>query len=229
MKKVFLAVYESIKKNLLWVAFFSVPFLFAFLIPILSPLPAFTAIGGFFLRFGSIPLDITLKDMGIIIICTLASIFIYAFSVVNLNILIKSQRTQTNIRTEVIDGIEKYTINIFWMYLTILLLSLVVSFFFGQFGSILLILLQLPIFFAPAAMVIEDYHPFTAMKLSLQTIRERWEYVIVWILIGQIALTLFGMIFPNQVALIVFNSLIVLPFLTILNTHIYLSKYTIIN
>ena len=28
MKKVFLAVYESIKKNLLWVAFFSIPFLF---------------------------------------------------------------------------------------------------------------------------------------------------------------------------------------------------------
>src|SRR5271157_674130 len=81
-------------KRLGLIVLFSIPFVFAFLIPLLVPAPTYFAIGGVFLRTGSIP-DLTVTDLLITAIGYALAVFLIADSIVNINIIIRSKRTVT--------------------------------------------------------------------------------------------------------------------------------------
>ena len=229
-------------RNVKLISFFSIPFLLALLIPLLSPMPTFLSAGGSFLRFGSIPTeDLTQGNMAIIAVFSLASLFLVSFALVAINIVIKSQRTLTQIRSEVLQGIEKYTFSVFWLLLTFELLYLIVNMFLFEFGlhrvlgSLLTFLLSLPIFFAPAAIVIDDLGPSAAVRMSLNVMKMRFAYFLLWMVIGAAALVVLdGALLAilshtlAEYAVLVVNSVVLLPFLVVMQTQIYLSKYTII-
>jgi hypothetical protein len=165
-----------------------------------------------------------------------------SFAIVAINLLIKSQRTLTSIRTEIIEGIEKYTLTVFWLYTTAFVLSLIAILISYEYnlqevvGPAFSLVLHLLLFYAPAAIVIDELKPISAMKMSLYMIKKRFKYFLMFIVIGLVLLSLSDFIFislksyfpwSSHLALVV-NSLLVLPFLIILQTQIYLTKYTIL-
>lgn len=233
---------EAFKKNAKLVLFFSVPFLLAFAIPLLSPMPTYVSIGATFLRTGSMFIDLTYFDIGLIFMSSLASLFLISFATVSINLVIKSQRTMTNIRTEVIEGIEKYTATIFLLYTVALVLSLAVLLISHEYGVDDLItplfsfFISLLLFYVPAGLVIDELKLTEAVRMSLYMIKNKFALFVLWLLVGFIMLTVIDILFITlsgyiawgRYIVLVLNSLIVMPFLIILQTQIYLTKYTIL-
>lgn len=229
-------------KNIKMVSFFSLLFLLAFLIPLLSPTPTYLAMGATYLRTGSMYIDLTMFDVGVIVFSFILSLFLISFTIVAINLLIKSQRTLTSIRKEVLEGVEKYTVNVFWLYLTAWILCFIVNLVAYDYGvnefvtPLFALIISLPLFYAPTAMVIDEQRPITAMKTSLFMIRRRFKYFIMWLIFGIALLSLTDAIFIlledvipfSQFLVLVINSMIVLPFLIMLQVQIYLTKYTIL-
>ena len=233
---------EAFKKNAKLVLFFSVPFLLAFAIPLLSPMPTYVSIGATFLRTGSMFIDLTYFDIGLIFVSSLASLFLISFATVSINLVIKSQRTLTNIRTEVIEGIEKYTTTIFLLYTLFIVLSLIVllvSYEYGMEGlttPLFSFFVSLLLFYVPAAIVIDELRPTEAMKMSLYMIKNKFVLFILWLAVGFVMLSVLDTILIalsdvipwGRYIVLVLNSMVVMPFLIILQTQIYLTKYTIL-
>lgn len=233
---------ESYLKNVKAVSFFSVPFLLAFLIPMLAPMPTYVAFGGTFLRTGSMYVDLTGFDVAVIVVSFLVSLFLVSFAIVAINLLIKSQRTFTNIKTEILQGIEKYTLSVFWLYLTAWILSFVVNLIGYEYGMntwltpLFSIIISLPLFYAPTAIVIDEQRPYLAMKSSLSVVFRQLPYFLLIILIGVAALSLADVLFIAlrgivpyaRYLVLVVNALLILPFLVMLQVQVYLTKYTIL-
>ena len=121
-------------RNIHLISFFSIPALIALLIPALVNTPVFSALGGTFVRTGSIP-DITGGELGVIIAGALASLYLMSFVIVNINIVIKSQRTSTNIKAEVLRGITGYTLNVFVMFLLGAIALLIIQLLTFELGA----------------------------------------------------------------------------------------------
>jgi len=253
MVEVFKLATESIKlattsyiSNWKLVSFFSIPFLLAVLIPLLVQMPVYVTSGGIFLRTGSLYTDLGMFDVGVIVASFLLSLFLVSFGIVAINLVIKSQRTFTNIRTEVYQSIEKYVLNVFWLYLTTAMVLLIFNLISYEFGinqwltPIMGMLISLPIIFAPTAMVIDDQGPYAAMRSSLSVVKRHPSLFLMWILLGMLLISFIDLIFlaigssvPGfspfaRYFVLVLNSLLILPYLVMLQVQIYLTKYTIL-
>jgi hypothetical protein len=231
---------DAYLKNARMISFFAIPGLFALALPILMQTPVFNAFGASFLRTGSIP-DLTNMDIGIMIFTLLISLYLLSLAIVNINIVIKSQRTGTNIRSEVLKGITGYTLNVFWLFLVGELLLLIIQLVTFEFGvqhwlaPLLSLLVTIPLFFAPTALVIDELRPFRAAEKSIRIFISKFPYIIWWFAIAFVSLvivhSLFLFILPHGIAPIatmVINALVLMPFLIVLQTQVYLSKYTIL-
>ncbi len=227
-------------KNITLISFFSIPMRFALLIPLFIQTPVYLALGGVFLRTGSIP-DITSWDIGIMVFSFLVSLFLISFAMVNINLVIKSMRTSVLITHEVISGIGKYTINVFWLFLTLQMIIFILQFLlFGtQHASILYpiltMLAALPFFYTPSALVIDDYRPWRAIQKSVSYSLSKLPLFVMWLVVGFLMLALNELVFyalipqPYSTYVVLFiNSVIIMPFLIVLSTQVYLSKYTIL-
>ena len=232
---------SAYRKNIKLISFFSIPALIALLIPTFVNTPAFAAIGGSFLRTGSIP-DLTATDFGIIIISMLVSLYLISFAIVNINLVIKSMRTNTDIKKEVLKGITGYTLNVFLLFLLGTIMLLIIQLLTFEMGMqqwlspILSFMVWLPIFYAPAALVIDDLRPFRAAQKSFGMVFSKLPYFALWCVIAIVLLSLLDIIFLNllphkigSLAVLLINSLIVMPFLIVFQTQVYMSKYTILD
>lgn len=232
---------KSYAKNAKLISFFSIPSLVAFLIPAMVNTPVFSALGGSFLRTGSIP-DMTGADLGIVIFGVLVSLYLVSFAIVNINIVIKSQRTGTSVKKEVFKGITGYTLNVFMLFLlgTIALLIIqLVTFEMGAqrwLSPLLSLAVWLPLFYAPAALVIDDMRPYRAAQKSVSMIISKLPYFLLWLAIAFVLLSVFDFaalaLLPHSMgslAVLLLNSLLLMPFLIVLQTQIYMSKYTILD
>jgi len=233
--------FKAYRENIRLISFFSIPSLIAFLIPAMVNTPVFSALGGSFLRTGSIP-DMTGADLGVVIFGVLVSLYLVSFAIVNINLVIKSQRTGTNIKKEVLRGITGYTLNVFSLFLlgTIALLIIqLVTFEMGAqkwLAPLLSLLVWLPLFYAPAALVIDDMRPYRAAQKSVSMILSKLPYFLLWLVIAFALLALFDAaalaLLPHKMgslAVLLLNSLLLMPFLIVLQTQIYMSKYTILD
>jgi hypothetical protein len=233
--------FKALGMNLKWITFFSVPFLLAFFIPLLSPMPTFVAVGGTFLRTGSIP-EMSYLDTALVIFATLLSLFCISFAIVSINIVIKHNRTLTKIPKEVIEGVENYVFSLFWLLLTAMLFYFVVFLFAYEYGvqeivgPLVTFIVSLGLFYAPAAIVIDDKRPFRAVQASLNHIRGKPTLFLVWLVIAIVSLValdaafilLKGAIPFARYILLIINSLVIVPFLIVLQAQIYLTKYSIL-
>ena len=228
--------------NVQIVSFFSIPFLLAFAIPLLSPMPTYLALGATFLRTGSMYVDLTMLDAAVIVASFLLSLFLVSFAIVAINLVIKSQRTFTSVKKEVINSIGKYVLNVFWLYLTAWALLLIVDLVGYEFAlnnwflPVAGIIVSAPLFFAPAAIVIDEQAPFQALKTSVAVIGKQPKLVLLWLLLAIASISAIDLLFMNlravipftQVLVLVANSLFIMPFLIMYQTQIYLTKYTIL-
>jgi len=233
--------FKAYRENIKLISFFSLPALIALLIPLLVNTPAFAALGGSFIRTGSIP-DMTAAELGIVIVALLASLYLISFAIVNINLVIKSQRSGTSIKNEVIKGITGYTLNVFLLFLLGTIALLIIQLLTFELGAqawlapLLSLLAWLPLVYAPAALVIDDMRPWRAAEKSFKMVFSKFPYFLLWLAISFVLLTLLDVIFLNalphklgSLAVLILNSLVLMPFLIVLQTQIYLSKYTILD
>ena len=232
---------KSYLKNAKLISFFSIPSLVAFLIPAMVNTPVFSALGGSFLRTGSIP-EMTGADLGIVIFGVLVSLYLVSFAIVNINIVIKSHRTGTSVKKEVFKGITGYTLNVFMLFLlgTIALLIIqLVTFEMGAqrwLAPLLSLAVWLPLFYAPAALVIDEMRPYRAAQKSVSMVISKLPYFLLWLAIALVLLSAIDFaalaLLPHStgsLAVLLLNSLLLMPFLIVLQTQIYMSKYTILD
>lgn len=215
---------------------FSLPFVFALLIPLLVQSPTYLALGGVFVRGGSIP-AMSMLDWVITAIAYIVSIFIIADSLVNINLIIKSKRTLTNTSTEVIKGIEHYAMKVF---LVSVIFSLVLSAFFlltyeipfqSVIYPLLCLLATVMFFFSVPAIVIDEKETFGALRASYNAVVRKPVFVALWLIIAVVmffAIGMFAYLFPSfltQYVFLLLNSVIMVPFLIVLATQMYMEKY----
>jgi hypothetical protein len=215
---------------------FSIPFFIAFLIPLLLPSPTYLALGGVYIRGGSIP-TMSMLDWVFTAAAYLVSIFIIADSMVNVNLLIRSKRTMTNISAEVLEAMGRYATRVF---LVSIILSLVLTLVFlllyeNPMQSIayplLSLILMVPFFFSVPAIVMDNHGTLGSLRASFSVAVSKPLFVLLWLAIAFVLFMAFGIvayIFPKfltQYVFLLFNSVFILPFLLILSAQMYMEKY----
>ena len=223
------------RMNLL--VFFSIPALFAFMVPVFVPAPSYAALGGLFLRTGSIP-DLSTADILLTFAGYAISMFLIAVTVVNINLIIRSKRTLTEIRKEMVDGISHYATKIFLLntFQLLFFFGLQILFYENSLSALLfplsIVVISATVFFVPPALVIDGYDLSGSIFRSFDFGRRKLHFIAVWALLALAVLSIVQ-IFANLIFPVPFsgyfvlgiNSLFLLPFLLVLQTHIYLEKY----
>jgi len=232
---------KSYTENANLILFFAIPALFAFVIPVLVGTPTYNALGGIYLRTGSIP-DLSEFSLGVMVVALLVSLYLLSFAIVNINIVVKSQRTNTSIKTEVLRGITTYTVNVFWIFLVAQIVLLIVQLLtYGMplqqiVAPFLSLVISIPILFAPAALVIDGLRPWRALEKSVQITFSKIHYVALWVVLSLVVLSVVDglslFLLPQGIGTwvaVVLNALVLMPFLIVMLAQIYMSKYTIIS
>ncbi|MCL5423658.1 MAG: hypothetical protein M1385_01070 [Candidatus Marsarchaeota archaeon] len=227
-------------KNLELIFLFSVAFIIAFLIPVFASLPTFNDAGAIFIRTSSIFTNLNIVSTSVIIAALFFSLLFLSFAIVAINILVRHTRTHTKIKEEVIKGIEHYTSRVFivlLLYSAIIILVNIATYGYGISGVATAIvgILLLPIFFyAPSAIVIDEHRVLPAIRSGVNFFFKRFDYVFVWLVIAILALTIFDFIFIvltgttiSRYAMLIFNAFVILPFLVVLQSQMYMKRFAI--
>lgn len=228
-------------RHLGMVLFFSIPFLISLLIPLFSPAPTYAALGGYFLRSGSLP-EMTLADWIVVAIALVVSLYLLSFALVAINLVVKATRTRTKVGTEALRNIGKYTFVIFCLFLAVKIIETGILWLTLERGaaelfvSVFVLVAWLGLFYATPAVVLEEKKPVKAFAASYAHIVRKPDLFIVWLVVAFVAVAvvtaltyeLIGTALWRQVVVALVNSLLVLPFLLILQAQMYLTKYTII-
>jgi hypothetical protein len=232
-------------KNLGMVLFFSIPLIIALLLPLFSVAPTYSALGGYFLRSGSMP-QMTAMDLLVIGVASIFSLFLLSLAMVAINLVVKSMKARTRISSEVIKSLGKYTLVIFSLFLAMKIIEtgilvLAISNDMTELPVyIFSFLASLGLFFAAPAVVLEEKKPIPALIASYKHIMRKPLHLIAWLVLAfvmvavvmQLSYTLLDMFavsrFITQLIVVLINSLIVLPLLIIFSAEIYLTKYTIL-
>jgi len=228
-------------RYLTMILFFSIPFVIALLLPYFSPAPIFTALGGYFIRSGSLP-ELRMADLAMIVGLSLLSLFFLSLALVAINLVVKSSRTKTKVSAEALKNLGKHTLVVLAIFVAVkvietLILAYVLLtnvtelpvFVFGLIAS-------LGLFYVAPAVVLEEKKPVPAVVSSFNHVIKKPLHFIMWLAIAFILLTivssisfsLFSETGFRQGFIVLVNSLIVLPFLAILQAQIYMAKYTIV-
>ncbi|MBI5228370.1 hypothetical protein HY988_07290 [Candidatus Micrarchaeota archaeon] len=237
LSRVFNYSLEFYLKRLKLIVLFSLPFIVAFLIPVFVAAPNYLALGAVFLRTGSIP-DLSVVDIIITAIAYGVSLFLIADTIVNVNLVVRSKRTLNQIEGEVFKSIQTHALRIFYIYTLMLLLFFIFQLLTSEnpFQSwlypLVTFIISFLLFFVPSAVVIDNSNTPNSMKLSASAALSKPHFVFIWIIIA-----LIGLIVPKLIGDLLFqgylseyfvllvNSLIVLPFLIVLQTQMYMEKY----
>jgi hypothetical protein len=219
------------------IVLFSIPFVFAFLIPVLVAAPTYLALGGVFLRTGSMP-ELSLVDLIITALGYAIAVFLIADTIVNVNIIVRSKRTLTDITQDIVGAMGTHAMRIFYIYTLMLLLLFIIQLLLydnplqSWLYPLALLILSYLLFFVPPAVVIDHSDTPTAIRRSAQMALQKPRFFIMWTLITFFSLSLvkvvadflFSGVFAGYFVLLV-NSLIILPFLIVLQTQMYMEKY----
>ncbi|MEM4165855.1 MAG: hypothetical protein QW255_00645 [Candidatus Bilamarchaeaceae archaeon] len=237
LKRIFYYSIDFYLSKILLIALFSLPFFFAFVIPIFVPAPTYAAAGGIFIRTGSLP-EFSIGDIVLILVAYILSLFIISDTIININILIRSKRTLNETTQEMVSAIPTHVTKIF-IFFTLLL---IVQFFlqillydapFQKFiYPFLLFLIYFLLFFIPPAIVIDNSDLSTAFIRSADLAIRKPVLIFTWLLTG-VFLLILSKLFADlilagvfaQYLVLLLNSIVFLPFLIILQTEMYMEKY----
>lgn len=228
------------RQNFWLILLMAVPGLFALLIPLLVGTPSFIALGGTYLRTGSIP-DLTPPSAGVMLVALLLSLYLMSLAIVNINLVIKSERTLTQVGKEVMRNLSTTTLSVFWMYLIGVLMLLIIQLITYEYNMqallspLLSMVVGMGLLFLPTAMVMDEVRPWRALERSARILVTKAPLVALWMVIALLSLTLVDGVLlwlaPHPLAswlVLLFNSLLVLPFLVVMLGQVYISKYTIL-
>jgi hypothetical protein len=228
---------EFYLKRLGLIIVFSVPFILAFLVPVLVPAPTYLALGGVFLRTGSLP-ELSLLDIIITSVAYAFAMFIMGDTLVNINIIVRSKRTLTTIRHEVINAMGTYAMRIFYIFTMFLLIMFILQLITYDnplqtwIYPIAILILSSLLFFVPPAVVIDNSDTPTAIRRSVAMAIQNPHFVLLWTALLLLTVScvkigadfIFSSPFSGFFVLLV-NCLLILPFFTVLQTQMYMERY----
>ena len=232
-------------KNVGMVLFFSIPLIVALLLPLFSVAPTYSALGGYFLRSGSMP-QMTTTDLLVVGIASIFSLLLLSLAMVAINLVVKSMKSNTNVSIQMIKNLGKYTLVVFSLFLAMKIIEtgilvLAISNDVTELPVyIFSFLASLGLFFAAPAVVLEEKKPVPALIASYKHIMRKPLHLVTWLVLAlvmvavvmQLSYTLLDMFavsrFITQLIVVLINSLVVLPLLIIFSAEIYLTKYTIL-
>ncbi len=232
---------DAYVSNLRILLLFSLSFVIAILIPVFAAFPTYNDMGGIFVRTASEMANLNVLNFSVIVASVFFSLIFLSFAIVAINIITKHERVHIRIKKEVFDGLEKYTTRVFVVLLlfTVLISLLDIAFYAlnaPAFVYYVAVLLLTPFFFyAPSSIVIDDFRVRRAMGMSLKFFIKRFDYFLLWVFIAAASLAIFDGLFTlasptvvSSFAMLIFNAVLVLPFLVLLQSQMYLKRFAML-
>ncbi|MFP3278010.1 MAG: hypothetical protein RXO43_00380 [Candidatus Micrarchaeota archaeon] len=241
MPNIIYDAFETYVENLKLVLLFSIPFIIAFTIPLLVPLPTYITMGSTFLRTASAFVNINMFGIAVIVVATFFSLLFLSFAFVAIAYIVKTKRTYGKVTRDMINSIEKHTgkvFIIFILYSAIVILVDIISYPTGYAGlitSIVGFVLFLFIFYAPSAIVIDNKRMIRAIKDSTKLLFREPQYFLIWLFLAIVVLSFFDELFIllfgtfySRYAMLIFSSLFILPYFVIFQAEAYMKRFPIL-
>lgn len=234
--------YEVYREKLSLALIFSIPFIIAFAIPLLAPLPTYITAGAIFLRSASIFVNgnISLLSLVVITVSTIFSLLFLSFAFVLISLLVKSKRTHSKVGMRAFKNIEVYigrVFSIFLLYTVAIVFANILGYFIGistlLTGLVGFFLFAL-LFYAPSAVVVDDKRPSRAIKDSARLVVHEPQYFIMWLVLITVVISLLDavciFIFQGWAVYVVLilNSLFVLPYFVIFQAEAYMDQFRLL-
>lgn len=241
--------WETYAKNIRLVLLFSIPFIIAFVIPLLAPLPTYVSSGAIFLRSASIFQNLTAVGVSVIILSLFLSLLFLSFAFVAISLIVKGERTFTKHPRAVIRDIERYTGKVFLLllvYAFVLIITDMLSFPLGLEGVITPVVgfvLFIAIFYAPTAIVIDNKRTFAAVKQSVKMVVTKPQYFVLWFVLIAVVVSVVDFVVilatsgvsssyagttVSSYLLLVVNSLFVLPYFIMYQAEAYMRRFPVL-
>lgn len=237
---IFEYTWKAYTENFLLIITMALPGFVALLVPALVGTPAYRSLGGAFIRTGSIP-DINGPHVAVILVGLLASLFLMSFAIVNINLVIRRERTFTHIGKEVMQHLTTTTLSVFWIALVLVMLLFIVQLLSFEWGvqkwlsPLLSFVIGMALLLVPTAMVMDETRPWRAFEKSIDCVVRKWPLILLWLVLGLVCISIVDgialLVLPNPFGsyfTLLFNSIIILPYLIVMLGQIYISKYTIL-
>ncbi|MBU0586827.1 hypothetical protein KJ780_04900 [Candidatus Micrarchaeota archaeon] len=237
IRKVVLYTIRGYRRNLWIITLLSIMFVASMFALFLSPAATYVSLGGSYIRTTSIP-QMSTFDIIVVVAAYLISLFIFADALTNINLIIKANRTVSKIPSEILSGVFKYALKIFFVYTiaALLVFAINIATYDSQLHSFIYPILSLVIFtalfFVTPAIVIDEMDTFQAIAVSIKMIIQKWKLVVAWAILGLLSLSLVEIvlffILPYDIAkyvIMAFNGLVIIPLFTIFQTQAYMEKY----
>ncbi len=232
---------ETYLSNINLILLFSIPFIIAFLIPLLAPLPTYVSSGGIFLRSASVFLNFSAFGMAVVVISVFISLLFLSFAFVAISLIVKAKRTFTKHPASVIREIEKYTGRVFIVllfYAFVLAAVNIFGYYWGLQSSVTPLVgffLFMAIFYAPTAIVIDNKQIGAALKRSVAMVIKEPLYFMTWLVTLTVVVSVLDYVFValtgtllSSYILLVVNSLFVLPYFIIYQAEAYMRRFSIL-
>ena len=241
MSNVLADAWVTYSENLKLVLLFSIPFIIAFAIPLLAPLPTFVTAGGTFLRTASIFVNPNVISLAIIIIAMVFSLLFLSFAFVAISLIVKSRKTHVGIGKRVIREIEKSIGKVFAVLLVYSLILLAVNVLTYTSGlgaaatAIAGFLGFAIIFYVPSAIVVDNKRIGRAVRDSVRLVLHAPQFYLVWLILLAVVISVVdfvfiaitGTVWSSYIVLII-TSVIILPYFVILQAESYMKRFALL-
>ena len=233
--------WETYTENMKLVLLFSIPFIIAFAIPLLAPLPTYVAAGGTFLRSASVFISPNLLSFVVVIISMLFSLLFLSFAFVAISLIVKARKTHVNIGKRVLKEIEKYIGKVFavlLVYSLILIAVNILGYMFNVSAAITAIVGFFGfaiIFYVPSAVVVDNKRVSRALNDSIRLMLHAPQYYLLWLVLLTIAISVVDEVFiliagtawAGYITLVV-TSVFILPYFVILQAESYMKRFALL-
>ena len=231
--------YETFAENIRLVLIFSIPFIIAFIIPLLAPLPTYVSMGGIFLRSASIFTNLDFYSIAVILLAFFFSLLFISFAFVAISLIVKSRKTRLKIGQRALRSIEKYTGRVFILfiiYAIIITIANIIGYYLGIetfLTGIVGFLGFIPFFYAPSAVVVDEQKILRSMKNSIKLVANSPQYFILWFLLITISISIVSLVFMplgiiSEYIVLIVSSLIILPYFVIFQAEAYMKRFAIL-
>ena len=222
---------EDFRHNIDTVWVFSLSALIGVSMFAIAHYPTYSALGGVFLRTGSLP-DVGIVDFLTTIVVYGISLLFISSAVAGTMLTTAHRRTKKVIKTEVWRKLPFFATNTFFLYAFLTLVLLAMQIFSVPHYPFLSFLLFYATFYVVPAMIVENEPLGVALILAMKMLRKNPLMPIVWAVFGFVFLALAEMtaqaVLPYVVAryvVLFFNGVVLLPYLSFLQVHMYMERY----
>ncbi|MDE1860434.1 MAG: hypothetical protein KGH72_01825 [Candidatus Micrarchaeota archaeon] len=244
MSNILAESYETYRENLKLIVLFSISFVIAFAIPLLAPLPTYISAGAIFLRNASIFSNGNVSAIALVVITlsTIFSMLFLSFAFVAISLIVKARKTHVNISNRAFNDIEKYVGKVFIIFAPAMFIVLMVNLLgYISGGSAFLtpvieFIIFTLIFYAPAAIVIDNKSIVRSIKESIRLVVGQPKYFVLWLVLAFVIISLADLViifatgtFWSRYIMLVVNSLFITPYFVILAVESYTRRFKLLS